>query len=312
MNKHILFLSFFFALPALADGKNAINQVHDNIASGVDKTAEHINNWLGETEAQTPASASLRVMLDTHWNKDDGVAFKPRIRGRIKLPVLEEKISVVFGDERLDTEFSNHLDAEPYTHNDKNKQFDYAQSRDENADLALRWSQLFKQLDIKTDTDIGIRSGSDLYLRLRAEKKWQHNTQLSSRAEQTYRYGIKSKHHFRSEYELRWQENQNRFINNEIGIEFNHNDGENNWTWDNHLYRQHYYSGSRSLNYGLYTAGGLNHQKHQLNSYGPFISWRQPVGYHWLFTQAELNYLNNKDEHRNHRLGAFLRIEALF
>lgn len=310
MKPALFSLSILLTSPVWANTQ-LIDQTHENIAQQVDQTAENINQWFGETNSNQNASATLRVLVDTHWNQDDGISLKPRIRGRIKLPVLEEKISVVFGDDDLDTENSQHASTASYAHN-QNKTFDYEQSKDENASLALRWSQISERFNIKTDADIGVRSGSDVYLRFLAEKEWQHTEQLYSHFEQTYRYGIKSKHHLRSEYEWLYQEANNRAITHEIGLSFDTDDGENNWTWDNHLTQQHHFSGSRSLNYGLYAAGGLNHEQPKLNSYGPFISYRQPIWRHWLFLQTELNYFNNKKENQSHRIGALLRIEALF
>ena len=33
--------------------------------------------------------------MDTTWNKYDGIKIKPRVRGRIKLPTLENRLSLV-------------------------------------------------------------------------------------------------------------------------------------------------------------------------------------------------------------------------
>ncbi|EIG29945.1 hypothetical protein HMPREF1051_0323 [Neisseria sicca VK64] len=45
---------------------------------------------------------------------------------------------------------------------------------------------------------------------------------------------------------------------------------------------------------------------------GPFTTYRQPIWRNWLFTQTEVNYYNNRKENQKHRVGALLRIEALF
>ena len=67
-----------------------------------DHTSHKIDNWFGETDPEKPASATLRVIVDNSWNKHDGYEIKPRIRGKIKLPTLERKLSLVFGDDSLD------------------------------------------------------------------------------------------------------------------------------------------------------------------------------------------------------------------
>ena len=48
-----------------------------------------IDNWFGEVDPQKPASATIRVMIDNYWNEYDNFEIKPRIRGKIKLPTLE-------------------------------------------------------------------------------------------------------------------------------------------------------------------------------------------------------------------------------
>ncbi|EHU1259212.1 hypothetical protein A1E07_RS18505, partial [Acinetobacter baumannii] len=50
----------------------------------------------------------------------------------------------------------------------------------------------------------------------------------------------------------------------------------------------------------------------RLNSWGPFVSWRQPVLREWFFVQGDLNYFNDHREDRNHYVSTFLRLEALF
>lgn len=288
------------------------DRTHERISNRIDRTADRIDNWFGTPDPNNPASATLRIMLDTHWNEDDGATFKPRVRGRIKLPVLEERLSVVFGDDTVDEEYNSHIDTGRINRNRAERKFEYRNTRDQNASLALRFSRFNEQIGLDTDADIGIRSGSDLYLRLKAAKKWQHTDSVSSRIEQIYRYGIKSEHHARTSYELRYAPAEKPFISNELYAEYNHDDDKESWGWGNNLYRQHNFQGNKRLNYGIFTGGSLNKKPHKLNTYGPFVGWRQPIWRDWLFVQTELNYYNNRDENRNHRVGGFLRLEAIF
>jgi hypothetical protein len=126
-----------------------------------------MDNWFGETDPKKPATATLRVLVDNRWNKHDEYDVKPRIRGRVKLPTLEHKLSVVFGDDSLDNELQNNVaitnENPPSANNDKT--FDRRQTRDANSSLALRWSQLSDRLPFETDFDLGVRSGDDIYAR---------------------------------------------------------------------------------------------------------------------------------------------------
>lgn len=78
------------------------------------------------------------------------------------------------------------------------------------------------------------------------------------------------------------------------------------------MYRQHDLPGNKWLNYGVYAGGYIENKKPDLNTYGPFVGWRQPFLREWLFVQTELNYYNDKKEDRSHHVGALLRLEALF
>ena len=61
--------------------------------------------------------------------------------------------------------------------------------------------QIFsKRLPFETDADLGLRSGDDVYLRLKASKDWQLENDFSFHAEQIYRYGIDSKKLFENQY----------------------------------------------------------------------------------------------------------------
>ena len=81
-----------------------VDEQHSSVRRGIKGLAHHLDDWFGEPDPNDPASANLRIILDTNWNKHDDFSFKPRIRGRLRLPVLEERLSVVFGDDSLDNE----------------------------------------------------------------------------------------------------------------------------------------------------------------------------------------------------------------
>lgn len=314
MFKHILATSFI--LTSTAAWANAqsewVDKKHAQGSQKIDKLANKINNWFGEPNPDEPASANLRVILDSNWNEYDGVQIKPRVRGNLRLPVLEEKVSVVFGDDALDNEIldSNHDERHIVPRYDK--KFDKKQVRDENSSLALRWSNLNQNWGVESDADVGVRSGSDVYLRLKARKQIQHRPNLSTEMEQVYRYGLKSRHFARSSVEVKKQQNPRTFIANYAHVDYVNNKGENAWSWGNSAYRQHKLGGSRKWTYGVQAGGAISGKGHKFNSYGAFTSWRQPVWRDWLFAQADLTYANNRDEQRRHYPNVGLRLEAIF
>ncbi len=89
-------------------------------------------------------------MIDNYWNEYDNYEIKPRIRGKIKLPTLEKRLSVVFGDDSLDDEFNNspaNINQNP--NQDPNKKLDGKRTRDDNSSIALRWSNFSKSYLLK-------------------------------------------------------------------------------------------------------------------------------------------------------------------
>ena len=282
------------------------------IRSWADDTSHKIDNWFGETDPEKPASATLRVIVDNSWNKYDGYEIKPRIRGRIKLPTLERQLSLVFGDDSLDNELDNNVaitNENPGNSNDKT--LDRQQTRENNSSFALRWSEFSKYLPFKTDLDLGLRSGDDIYLRLKASKDWKLENDFSFHAEQIYRYGIDSKNYLRTNLELTHARPNQAFLSNQLNLTYSDNQ-DDDLTWENSLFRQHQFFHENSFSYGLYTGGFLNNNDLRLNSWGPFVSWRQPLWREWFYVQGNLNYFNNHRDDRSHFIGASVRLEALF
>ena len=282
------------------------------IRSWADDTSHKIDNWFGETDPEKPASATLRVIVDNSWNKYDGYEIKPRIRGRIKLPTLERQLSLVFGDDSLDNELDNNVAiTNENPGNSSDKTLDRQRTRENNSSFALRWSEFSKHLPFETDLDLGLRSGNDIYLRLKASKDWALENDFSFHTEQIYRYGIDSKNYLRTNIELTHARPNQAFLSNQLNLTYSDNQ-DDDLTWDNSLFRQHQFFHENSFSYGIYAGGFLNNKDLRLNSWGPFISWRQPLWREWFYVQGNLNYMNDHRDDRSHFISTSIRLEALF
>ena len=316
---HLLTASVFIGLlPSLGvlaeeQEKTWVDEQHQEIRTKLRSWAHTIDEWMGEPDPEQPATAGLRIMLDSQWNYYDHFSIKPRVRGKIRLPTLKKQLSLVFGDEDLDNESrdKNHIGKVYNQPLNKNKHYDRRQTREDNASVGLRWSDSIKKLGIDTDIDLGIRSGSDIYLRFRVGKEWFITERFSTRLEQIYRYGSNSKHYLRTNFENKYRTSDNTFIANQLYLQSEHDVDERN-SWGNSFYRQHDFNNYKRLNYGIFVGGDIDNKQFHLNQYGPFITWRQPILRQWFFIQPELNYYNDKNQDRRHHIGAFLRLEAIF
>lgn len=289
-----------------------IDQKQKKIRQWADNTSVKIDRWFGEVDPNNPASATLRIMVDNYWNKYDDYEIKPRIRGKIKLPTLEKRLSLVFGDDSLDDEFENSVaNNNPHPNEDPNKKLDSKQAREDNSSIALRWSNLSRRLPFETDFDVGIRSGDDVYLRLKAEKDWALRNNFTFYAEQIYRYGSDSENYLRTNLELTHAQPNKPILSNQFSLTYA-DAQDDDLVWENRVFRQHQFFANNRFNYGIYTGGFYNNDDLRLNCWGPFVSWRQPVLREWFFVQGDVNYFNDHRLDRDHHVSTFLRLEALF
>ena len=289
-----------------------IDRKQRTIREWTDRTPVKIDDWFGEIDPEKPASATIRFMLDNYWNEYDNYEVKPRIRGKIKLPTLEKRLSLVFGDDTLDDEFDNNIaNINNQPNQDTSKRLDSKQARDNNGSIALRFSNFSKRLPFETDADIGIRSGDDVYLRLRAEKNWTLGNDFHFNAEQIYRYGSDSENYLRTNLELVHARPNQPFLSNQFSLIYA-DEQDDDLTWENRTFRQHQFFAHNNFNYGIYTGGYYNDNNLRLNSWGPFVSWRQPLWREWFYVQGGLNYFNDHREDRSHYVSTFIRFETLF
>lgn len=293
-------------------GNTWIDKQHSEVKDKLHQWSNVIDRWIDDPDPSKPASANLRLMLDNEWNRYDGYSIKPRIRAKIRLPALKRRFSLVIGDEDLDNQSRDkHQLHRNYSKPlEDDQKYDRKQARQDNSSFAVRWSNETKRLGIDTDLDLGLRATADLFVRAKASKKWQITEHFSSRFEQIYRFGVKSRHYIRTNFENRYQENERRSLNNHTYYQYTHNTDQKKY-WGNSSYRQHSYGNFKQLNYGFNFGGEVRHKRFRVNYYGPFVSWRQPIFRQWFFIQPELNFYNNKALDRKHNLGAFLRLEAI-
>lgn len=293
-----------------------VDTTHQDTQKFLSTTATKINNWFGKNDPNNPARASLRIIHDFHYNAYDGKTIKPKIRGRIRLPALENRLSVMIGADELDNKDA----VGAYNENVEfgELRFDKKQNREDNASLALRFSKWQEKQGIDSDIDIGMRSGDEVYIRLRTQK--QKNLSLfgdetiNGRFEQIYRYGSKTEHYLRTNIELLKPYSATSDLNNHLYLDYSHNDNKEEINLGNNFYNAHRFDsnlGQKTLSYGIHINNRID-EKVWANSYGPFINYRQPIFKNWFFIQTEASYYNDKLKNKDHHLATFLRLEAVF
>lgn len=312
----VLGLSLTVAAAAQVWGQAVNDNWLDNSHSAVQDTLQHtadgINSWFGPTE-DGDARVKLRVMLDNRWNEYDGYSLRPRVRGSVRLPALENRLSVEFGDERLEYEQRNPNDIMAESRHLRDaRRFSFNETRRDNSSLGLNWSAPSKDKGFDADLGVGIRSGGDIYTRAKMNKTWYHRNDWQTFGEVFYRYGLKSKHYVRGNWDFSHVPASGIILSNQLHIDYRHSDDEEGWGWGNSLSRKHMTGQNTWFNYGVYAGGSFEDNHAKLNTYGPFAGLRMNVYRNWFFVQPEITYYNDKKQDRDHHLGAMLRLEAQF
>ena len=290
---------------------NWVDKKHTGLNSLIDQSAIEINSWF-EGDAQTkPAYGSLRLILDQAYSETDGYQTKVRVRGKLKLPALEDKVSLVFGDDRLDDELGNQVDPANPALDDTQRSLTLKQTREENNSVALRISALTDNLPFDSDLDVGLRSGDDPYVRLKLDRSFELPEDFNFYAAQIYRYGAQSGEYLQTNLELAHAPPGLALIADQFKITSSDEESDD-MRLSNRLFRQHQFFKNHRFQYGLYQGAYVDSGEAKLNAYGPYTSWRQPLLREWFFVQADLNYFNNKREELNHEPSGLLRLEALF
>lgn len=310
------FVSFSLLAQQASDSEqNWVDSNHEAASSYLQVAADEMNSWFGTPKASEPAEAELRIMLDNRWNKYDGYSIKPRIRGKLKLPTLQERLNIVFGDDTIDDDLQDAADITSTTTGNRNtdNSFDSQQSRQDNASVGLQWEVPRDDDNVKTRVTLGLRSRGDIYVKAKSSKDWYHGNDFKSHAELIYRYGINSKHYARANYEFSLHPEKGVITADQVRIDYRNNDDEEGWSWGNTLYRKHPTGDDTWFNYGVYVGGDIAHGgEFSINTYGPFAGFRTNIYRSWLFLQPEITYYNDKDEDRTHHFGAMVRLEAQF
>lgn len=298
--------------PWLIEGLEWVDTNHKEAQFILQKTAKEIDSWFGMPEVQQSAEAQLRILLDTHWDQYNGWILKPRLRGKIKLPALKERLNLVFGDDTIDNELDGAANIASESTNAP-KKLNLRQARRENSSVGLQWELPDQLKDVKTRFSLGLRSGGDIYAKIKVSKEWHHSSIAGTRTEFIYRYGLKSRHYIRSNTEFSYAPTEQAVNSNQFSVEYYHNRKTDGWSWANNLSRKHPTGKDTWFNYGLHVGGHItNGGVFSINSYGPFAGLRTHLYSDWLFVQPELTYYNDKVGSKNHHVGIMIRLEAQF
>ncbi|WP_336941164.1 selenocysteine synthase [Acinetobacter pittii] len=175
--------------------------------------------------------------------------------------------------------------------------------------LSASWATISTWMPFENDLDLGSNSDSDIYVQFLAKKKWNLRHNISIDTEQIFRYGSTSRNYSETTLNLTQKMQDNTLFANK----FNVNKSENeDYNWGNWTFQQFEFVKDNSLTYGVYSGGIYTKNDIRLNSWGPYISWRQPIWRDWIFMQNDLNFFNHLEDDSKHQLSVQMNLEANF
>lgn len=175
--------------------------------------------------------------------------------------------------------------------------------------LTASWATISTWMPFENNLDLGSNSESDVYVQFLAKKKWNLRHNISLDTEQVFRYGSTSRNYTETTLNLTQKMQDNTLFANKFNINKSENEDYN---WGNWTFQQFEFVKDNSLTYGVYSGGVYTKNDMRLNSWGPYISWRQPLWRNWLFMQNDLNFFNHIDDDPRHQLSVQMNLEANF
>lgn len=268
----------------------------DYVIGHTDNLAEWIDNFFGDasTEEEAPYS-TLRLRIEQDWDERDKFDTDVRLRGKVYLPKLNRRLSLLFSDDDGETGQDDLLTDE----------------RNSPDDVALQYTareRKYYRLDFK----VGIRSSGDPKTSVRYKYERPFLDHYIGRFSQDVRYrggeGFGSRTRFDLDriidetHLLRWF-NKADWEEEESGV-----------SWDTGVSYTKRLSHKRAVSYYI-SAGGETQPYGITNSYGLGVRYRQNVLRPWLFAEVQPSYRWQKDNDirdREGRAAIFLRLEAVF
>ncbi|QWZ60715.1 selenocysteine synthase [Acinetobacter pittii] len=175
--------------------------------------------------------------------------------------------------------------------------------------LSASWATISTWMPFENDLDLGSNSDSDIYVQFLAKKKWNLRHNISIDTEQIFRYGSTSRNYSETTLNLTQKMQDNTLFANKFNV--NKSEKED-YNWGNWTFQQFEFVKNNSLTYGMYSGGVYTKNDIRLNSWGPYISWRQPIWKDWIFMQNDLNFFNHLDDDSKHQLSVQMNLEANF
>ncbi len=265
---------------------------HCLVDSRTQSTVRWLDDWFGDPVEDEISKAYLRAITDFRVTDQGDLTTAIRLRAKLALPKLNRRISLVFEDERPESESVRQL------------------SNENDSALSLRY--LIKSLErFRVDADLGVRSGPDVFARLRYRESWALTSEDQIRVSQTLRYGAKEKVRAINEIDYSHAFSEQGVCTIYHNVDYREEEYEQGILWGRGMLYAH------SLNHlGAWSVGvgqeGVSKPKWQEQSRFAWVRYRQRFMRDWLFYELEPRLTQQREQNWKNEASITLRLEVQF
>ena len=286
------------SVEAVADN-SMLDQSHSYVTARFDSLARWIDSYfsVARTDIET-AHSFVRVRYDNLWEESGETANNIRVRGKVNLPLLDERLKLVFFDEDEDLLAQEGLE-------------DLGEEQDNSGGVGVQYN-VAERKKFRIDYRLGLRSGSQL----RTGMRGRYTLSFSDRAL------------LRLTESIYWQDTRGFGATTTIEADYSINERQLiRWTnrldfgeesqglpWQSVLSLSHVFKENHAVAYYI-RASGDTRPDYITTDYGPGFLYRINLWKKWFYVEFEPNYLWRRlPETNKHEgvLGATIRFEVLF
>ncbi len=265
---------------------------HCLVDSRTQSTVRWLDDWFGDPAESEIAQAYVRAISDFRVTDTGDLTAGLRLRAKLSLPKLNRRLSLIFEDERAESESVRQL------------------TNENDSALSLRY--LLKSLErFRLDADIGVRSGPDVFARLRYRQSWAITSEDQIRVSQTLRYGAKER--VRAINELDYS---HAFSDRGVGlvyhnVDYQQEDFNNGLLWGRGLLYAHTLDSNGAWSVGV-GQEGISKPRWQEESRFVWTRYRQRFMRNWLFYELEPRLTQQRVRNWKNEASLILRLEVQF
>ena len=274
-----------------------LDEMHRSIAESVTGSAQWFDDFFVDAEAadKQDAKGSARIRLGWEPRTGDLTEHEARLRVRLKLPHLKDRVDVILSD-----------------YDDELPEDKVRAGRPEDANRSDKFS-LALRFKPKADSGLSHRIGVGRRLQLFARSRYRKNIELNEDLDLRWQASVSyyNRDGFGADTELTFDYRFNQDSMLRFDNRFFFRDETDDWLWQHSWQNFRHVDDETAIVLGYYIEG-TNRPNYRLEEYLISARWRQKFLRDWLYYEIEPFVLWRRDESFSASYGIALRVEGYF